>query len=65
MGAQEAGDVLRHRGAVLYGISDFVGGFSSVGRAPALQAGGRRFEPDKFHFNEFLDMVGKEKWMRV
>ena len=23
--------------------------FSSVGRAPALQAGGRRFEPDKFH----------------
>ena len=49
MGAQEAGDVLRHRGAVLYGISDFVGAFSSVGRAPALQAGGRRFESDMVH----------------
>ena len=24
-------------------------GFSSAGRAPALQAGGRRFDPDKLH----------------
>ena len=45
-------------------FSDFMGAFSSVGRAPALQAGGRRFESDMVHFNEFLDMVGKEKWMR-
>ena len=26
-----------------------VRGFSSVGRAPALQAGGQRFEPVKLH----------------
>ena len=25
------------------------GGHSSVGRAPALQAGGRRFDPDRLH----------------
>ena len=31
-----------------------VRGFSSVGRAPALQAGGQRFEPVKLHhFFEF------------
>ena len=26
-----------------------VGGCSSVGRAPVLQAGGRRFDPDQLH----------------
>ena len=26
-------------------------GCSSVGRAPALQAGGRQFEPDQLHQN--------------
>ena len=29
-------------------------GFSSAGRAPALQAGGRRFDPDNLHhYREF------------
>ena len=28
--------------------------FSSAGRAPALQAGGRRFDPDKFHQLDWL-----------
>ena len=27
-------------------------GCSSVGRAPALQAGGRQFEPDQLHQNK-------------
>jgi hypothetical protein len=33
-------------------LRDCVGrirGFSSAGRAPALQAGGRRFDPDNLH----------------
>jgi hypothetical protein len=31
-------------------------GFSSAGRAPALQAGGRRFDPDNLHhYQEFKD----------
>ena len=30
-------------------FSDFMGAFSSVGRAPALQAGGRRFGSDMVH----------------
>ena len=29
----------------------FPWGISSVGRAPALQAGGRRFDPDYLHQN--------------
>ena len=35
-------------------------GYSSVGRAPALQAGGRRFESDLLHKQEVIDMLGKE-----
>ena len=30
-------------------IEERIGGCSSVGRAPALQAGGRRFDPDQLH----------------
>ena len=29
-----------------------IGARSSAGRAPALHAGGRRFDPDRVHFNE-------------
>ena len=32
------------------GLLTRFGGRSSAGRAPALQAGGRRFEPDRLHF---------------
>ena len=28
---------------------EIIGGYSSAGRAPALQAGGRRFDPDYLH----------------
>ncbi len=30
-------------------LAGFAGGCSSAGRAPALQAGGRRFDPDQLH----------------
>jgi hypothetical protein len=30
-------------------LTNMVRGFSSAGRAPALQAGGQRFEPAKLH----------------
>ena len=30
-------------------LSESTGGFSSAGRAPALQAGGRRFDPVNLH----------------
>ena len=30
-------------------------GCSSVGRAPALQAGGRQFEPDQLHQNKNVE----------
>ena len=30
-------------------------GHSSVGRAPALQAGGRRFDPDRLHHEMVKD----------
>ena len=33
-------------------------GFSSVGRAPALQAGGQRFEPANLHFLWIDSSVG-------
>jgi hypothetical protein len=33
-----------------------VRGFSSAGRAPALQAGGQRFEPVKLHQFSFPEM---------
>ena len=35
--------------------SDFIWGYSSAGRAPALQAGGQRFEPAYLHqrFNRY------------
>ena len=35
-----------------------MGGYSSVGRAPALQAGCHRFEPDYLHqFGEVVELV--------
>ena len=36
-------------------------GCSSVGRAPALQAGGRQFEPDQLHQN---NEAGKARFER-
>ena len=33
------------------GLSDFSWGYSSAGRAPALQAGGQEFEPPYLHQN--------------
>jgi hypothetical protein len=30
-------------------LCGLVGGLSSAGRAPALQAGGHRFDPDRLH----------------
>ena len=34
-------------------------GCSSVGRAPALQAGGRQFEPDQLHQNNISRPFGR------
>ena len=36
-------------------------GCSSAGRAPALQAGGRRFEPDQLHQQRALGRLRKRK----
>ena len=36
-------------------------GFSSAGRAPALQAGGQRFESVILHDEEIIDMLGTRK----
>ena len=33
-----------------------VGGLSSAGRAPALQAGGHRFDPDRLHHFDTPEM---------
>jgi hypothetical protein len=45
---------------ILKRLPKMVRGFSSVGRAPALQAGGQRFEPVKLHhFFEFPEMKTK------
>ena len=43
-----------------------IGGCSSVGRAPALQAGGRQFEPVHLHLLFFLEKekVSKRKTKR-
>ena len=41
-------------------------GFSSVGRAPALQAGGQRFDPANLHhFSELKIESGKLKIKRL
>ena len=36
--------------------TNMVGGLSSAGRAPALQAGGHRFDPDRLHQASALAM---------
>ena len=43
------------------GNSEGIWGYSSAGRAPALQAGGHRFEPDYLH-QTFLKEGKKETW---
>ena len=44
-------------GETLFEDTDLVRGLSSVGRAPALQAGGQRFEPVRLHhFSNFPEM---------
>jgi hypothetical protein len=48
-------------------------GFSSAGRAPALQAGGRRFDPDKLHHSWWFGrpfliafaIRGAKQWFRL
>ena len=39
------------------------GGCSSIGRAPALQAGGHRFDP--VHLHQFVDDPGKNAELSV
>ncbi len=34
-----------------------MGGLAQLARAPALQAGGHRFEPDILHMRTFFDVV--------
>ena len=53
---------------ILPGPPPFVWGRSSAGRAPALQAGGRRFEPDRLHSvpratreQKFLERLNKAR----
>ena len=36
-------------------------GHSSAGRAPALQAGGRRFDPDWLHHSDFRKLMDGHK----
>ena len=43
-------------------IGDGPWGCSSAGRAPALQAGGRRFEPDHLHQIRRLHQIGPFGW---
>ena len=38
-------------------------GVSSAGRAPALQAGGHRFDPGTLHQKKFLDMGQQLSWL--
>ena len=40
----------------LFGVKPIKWGFSSAGRAPALQAGGQRFDPVKLH-QGFLGVI--------
>jgi hypothetical protein len=51
LGDQEGGMAPYH---LLFGA---VGRFSSAGRAPAPQAGGRRFEPANLHHAEIAQLV--------
>ena len=37
-------------------------GFSSAGRAPALQAGGQRFDPANLHHFQEIDWNRSESW---
>ena len=39
---------------------DNIRGRSSVGRAPALQAGGRRFDPDRLHHKVVKPILSPE-----
>ncbi len=38
-------------------------GCSSIGRAPALQAGGRRFDPVQLHHNIYFLKGESELWL--
>ena len=46
---------------------DGLGGCSSAGRAPALQAGGRRFDPDQLHQapRETLEKIRAKRRQRL
>lgn len=46
------GDFCRVRAIGRLAVRTFPGGRSSVGRAPPLQGGGRRFDPDRLHHLE-------------
>ena len=39
-------------------LFDGIRGFSSSGRAPALQAGGERFDPVNLHQDSLSEMMG-------
>ena len=41
--------LLSYKGSIYFAKSARIWGYSSAGRAPALQAGGHRFEPDYLH----------------
>ena len=41
--------LLLNKGGIYFAKSAKIWGYSSAGRAPALQAGGHRFEPDYLH----------------
>ena len=41
----------------LWAKRDFSWGYSSAGRAPALQAGGQEFEPPYLHHNKKRDVI--------
>ena len=49
--------------SVLRGLPCFEGGLSSAGRAPALHAGGQRFDPARLHNDRRSLLLFFENWI--
>ena len=49
----------------MYLTVEYIWGFSSAGRAPALQAGGQRFDPANLHhfFKELTEVPGNRNFI--
>ena len=45
----------------MYLTVEYIWGFSSAGRAPALQAGGQRFDPANLHHKKLTEVPWKQE----